>query len=73
MLVLTRKPNESIIIGNDIVLTVLEVVGSKVRLGFQAPASVGIWRKELKEFQLDVRKTTPKEDARPDCFVEALV
>jgi carbon storage regulator len=47
MLVLTRKNRESICIGNDIVVTVLEVKGSSIRLGIEAPASVPIWREEL--------------------------
>jgi carbon storage regulator len=47
VLVLSRKPNESIVIGDNIVLTVLRVEGNKVRLGIQAPADVPILRQEL--------------------------
>ncbi len=47
MLVLTRKTNQSIMIGDDIELTVLRVIGEKVRLGIQAPRDVPILRKEL--------------------------
>ena len=49
MLVLTRKPGEKICIGDGITVTVLEITGSKVRLGIDAPAEVAIFRHELKE------------------------
>jgi carbon storage regulator len=47
MLVLTRKKHQSIIIGNDIEISVLEVTGDKVRLGIQAPRDVSVFRKEV--------------------------
>ena len=47
MLALTRKPGESIIIGNDIELTVLEVNGDQVKLGIEAPRSIPLHRKEI--------------------------
>lgn len=47
MLVLTRKPNETIIIDGGIEITVLEVTGNKVRLGIKAPPAVKILRQEL--------------------------
>jgi carbon storage regulator len=47
MLVLTRKPNESVVINDDIVVTVVEVRGDKVRLGIQAPRDVSIHRSEV--------------------------
>lgn len=47
MLVLTRKANEKLMIGNDIVVTVLEIRGDRVRLGFQAPASTPVHRGEI--------------------------
>ncbi len=49
MLVLTRKSGESINVGDEITITVLEVRGNHVRLGIQAPHSVIIHRKELYE------------------------
>jgi carbon storage regulator len=49
MLVLTRKSGEAINVGDDITVTVLEVKGSQVRLGIQAPLNVIIHRKELYE------------------------
>ena len=47
MLVLARKVNESIMIGNDIEITVLEIKGDQIKLGVKAPKSVPIYRKEL--------------------------
>ena len=47
MLVLTRKSGESIVIGHDITITVVEVKGERVRLSFSAPAEVPIHRQEL--------------------------
>jgi carbon storage regulator len=47
MLALSRKSNESIIIGNDIEITVLEVKGDQVKIGISAPKSVPIYRKEI--------------------------
>lgn len=47
MLVLTRKPNESIQIGNDIEITVLSVSGDQIKLGINAPKNVEIHRKEV--------------------------
>ncbi len=47
MLALSRKVNESIIIGNDIEITVLEVKGDQVKIGINAPKSVPVYRKEI--------------------------
>jgi len=47
MLVLTRKLNESIMIGNDIEITVLAVEGEQIKLGINAPKHVDIHRKEV--------------------------
>jgi carbon storage regulator len=49
MLVLTRKPNQSIVIGDDIELTVLEVRGDQVRIGINAPRHISVHRKEIYE------------------------
>ena len=49
MLVLTRKPGQSIIIGDDVEVQVLSVAGEKVRLGITAPREVGIFRNEVHE------------------------
>lgn len=47
MLVLTRKPNESIIIGDSIAVTVLGVEGENVKLGITAPKHVSVHREEV--------------------------
>lgn len=47
MLVLSRKPGEQILVGDNITITVVEVRGNRVKLGFQAPRSVGVVRSEL--------------------------
>ena len=49
MLILTRRQNESIVIGNNIEITIADVRGNKVRLGINAPADVSVHRKEIYE------------------------
>ena len=54
MLVLTRKSNQSIMIGDDIEVSVLAVMGEKVRIGIAAPRDVPVFRKEVYlEIKLD--------------------
>lgn len=47
MLVLTRKRDEKIIIGDDITITVVEIRGDKVRLGIDAPVEIPVHRQEV--------------------------
>ena len=47
MLVLSRKRNESIIIGDSITVTIIDIVGDKVRLGIEAPREVPVHREEV--------------------------
>ena len=47
MLALARKVNESIMLGNDIEITLLEIKGDQVKIGISAPKSVPIYRKEI--------------------------
>ena len=47
MLVLTRKSSQSIMIGDEIEISVLAVMGEKVRIGIEAPRSVPVFRKEV--------------------------
>ena len=49
MLVLSRQKDESIIIGDDIEITVVDVRGDKVRLGIAAPKDISVHRKEVYE------------------------
>jgi carbon storage regulator len=49
MLILTRKLGERITIGDDISVTLLEIKGSQVRLGIEAPKGISIYRQEIYE------------------------
>ena len=49
MLVLTRRVNETIVIDNDITITVVRIQGDKVRLGIQAPRIIPVHRQEIYE------------------------
>jgi carbon storage regulator len=63
MLVLTRKSNQSIMIGDDIEVSVLAIMGEKVRIGIEAPRSVPVFRKEVYlEIQQDSAK--PEEERK---------
>jgi len=64
MLVLSRKESEKIILGDDIVLTIVRVSGDRVRLGIQAPKDMLILRQELEnqglEAQTDIDNNSTK-------------
>jgi carbon storage regulator len=63
MLVLTRKSNQSIMIGDDIEVSVLAIMGEKVRIGIEAPRSIPVFRKEVYlEIQQD--SSAPEEDRK---------
>jgi carbon storage regulator len=63
MLVLTRKSNQSIMIGDDIEVSVLAIMGEKVRIGIEAPRSVPVFRKEVYvEIQQDRESGADKEE-----------
>lgn len=58
MLVLSRKRDESILIGDDIVVTLVEIRGDKVRLGIDAPKDVPVHRREVYDaIKREQRKT----------------
>ena len=63
MLVLSRKKNESITIRDDIVITVVEVRGVKVRLGIEAPKEVPVHRREVYE---KIKESERTEQARQE-------
>jgi len=65
MLVLTRRAGESVMIGDDVVITVLEARGDVIRLGIQAPRDVQVHREEVwKELQAaNLAAASPTEDA----------
>ncbi|SEG92056.1 carbon storage regulator, CsrA [Thermomonospora echinospora] len=47
MLVLSRKSGEKLMLGDDIVVQVLQIAGNSVRLGIEAPRSLRVWREEV--------------------------
>ncbi|MDQ4072437.1 MAG: carbon storage regulator CsrA [Actinomycetota bacterium] len=57
MLVLTRKANQAIVIGEDVEVSVLAVVGDKVRIGIDAPRSIPVYRKEI---WLEIKREGPR-------------
>ena len=71
MLALSRRINESIIIGNDIEITILEVKGEQVKIGISAPKSVPIYRKEI-YLQIKESKTEAAETSASDEILKKL-
>ncbi|MCW2526755.1 MAG: csrA [Pseudonocardiales bacterium] len=65
MLILTRRVGESIVVGDDIVLTVFEVRGDAVRVGIEAPRSVQVHRQEVYDElkRLNEQSVSPSDDA----------
>ncbi len=68
MLVLSRKKEESIMVGDDIKLTIIEIRGDKVRIGIEAPRDVTVHRKEIYEIvkreKMDQDKADKAEEER---------
>jgi carbon storage regulator len=69
MLVLTRKSNQSIMIGDAIEVSVLAISGEKVRLGIDAPKSVPVFRKEV---YVEIQADRESSSATPADVDEAL-
>jgi carbon storage regulator len=69
VLVLTRRPGESVMIGDDVVVTVLDVRGDVVRLGIKAPRSVQVHREEVYE---ELQKVNREAASPSDVAVQAL-
>jgi carbon storage regulator len=67
VLVLTRRANQSIMIGADVVITVLEVRGDQVRIGIKAPRTVAVHREEVfAEIQQENRDAALRPGVGPD-------
>jgi carbon storage regulator len=66
MLVLTRKPGQSIMIGDGVEIQVLSVAGEKVRLGVTAPREIGIYRNEVYERIAGEREEASVEEEETD-------
>ena len=65
MLVLSRRINESIQIGEDVEVTVIDVRGDVVRLGINAPQKTQIWRKELWDAIVEENKKAAQKVKAP--------
>jgi carbon storage regulator len=63
MLVLTRKSNQSIMIGDDIEVSVLSVMGDKVRIGIQAPRDIPVFRREV---YLEIQRESAESETSAD-------
>ena len=66
MLVLSRKKGESIMIGDEIELVVVEVKGDQVRIGVKAPKDVGIFRREVFEAISEANMESSQVTVKPE-------
>jgi carbon storage regulator len=69
MLVLTRKSNQSIMIGDEIEVSVLAIMGEKVRIGIQAPRTIPVFRKEV---YLEIQQERGEDPQAKQAVDEAL-
>jgi len=69
LLVLTRKSNQSIMIGDEIEISVLAIMGEKVRIGIEAPRSIPVFRKEV---YLEIQQEGDEDDGATEQVDEAL-
>ena len=60
MLILTRKVNETLMVGDDVSVTVLAIKGGQIRIGINAPRDVGVHRQEVYEKIMQERKEVEK-------------
>ena len=71
MLVLSRRKNESIMLGDNIELTIIEIQGDQVRIGINAPKNISIYRKELfEEIQEENKKAASSEIVELDSILK---
>jgi carbon storage regulator len=70
MLILTRRVGETVVIGNDVTVTVLGVKGNQVRLGVNAPREVAVHREEI--FERIKREQAEHKPQRPPQVVGAV-
>ncbi|MFU8797321.1 MAG: carbon storage regulator CsrA [Gammaproteobacteria bacterium] len=64
MLVLTRRIGETVMMGNDIAITVLSIQGGQIRIGMDAPSSVKIFRQEVYDRIQEETKTKAKKQQK---------
>ena len=67
MLIITRKPGEKIMLGDEIVVHVMEIVGNTARIGIDAPRSVPVYREELWNAVRDENRAAA--DVAPDALL----
>ncbi|MDQ2760910.1 MAG: carbon storage regulator CsrA [Actinomycetota bacterium] len=70
MLVLTRKSNQSIMIGDGIEVSVLSIMGEKVRIGIQAPRDIPVFRKEV-YLEIQQERLGAEEDVGDEADAES--
>jgi carbon storage regulator len=72
MLVLSRQRDESIVIGDNVVITIVDIRGDKVRLGIEAPGEVPVHRQEVYEaIQRENRKSGPLQSGEATAKIAA--
>ena len=71
MLYLTRKIGETVVIGDDVEVTILEVKGQSVRLGFTFPPDISVLRKEIYDRVAEQNREAATADCLPDMAVKA--
>lgn len=64
MLIITRKPGEKVMVGDDVVVHLMEIVGGSVRLGIEAPRSIPVYREEIYSAVRDENRAAA--EAEPD-------
>jgi carbon storage regulator len=64
MLIITRRPGERVMLGDDVVIEVIEVSGASVRIGIDAPKSVPVYREELWKAVKAENEAAAKADAK---------
>lgn len=69
MLVLSRQRDETIMIGDDVEITIVDIRGDKVRLGITAPATIPVHRKEV--YEAIQRENRAAADMKPEDIAEA--
>ena len=70
MLILTRRVGETVMIGNDVTVTVLGVKGNQVRVGINAPKTVAVHREEIYERIKREQEGNPDNDPEPESPTE---
>jgi carbon storage regulator len=64
VLIITRRPGERIMLGEDVSIQVMEIVGNQVRIGIQAPKSIPVYREEI--WEAVKAENRAAADAAPD-------